>query len=197
MKPKFFLLPVVIGLIILVCVFIYQQRKRFVNNTNQSAVVLQIQQLNKLETAQFTIEKIIDSKTVSSNIFQEFLYGDKILLIAHGEVVAGFDLSKISKEDIKIQENRLTVSLPPPEILYTRIDNDKTKVYDRTQGLLTKGNKDLESEARLRAEESIRKAACDAKILDQATDSVKKQLKTMFGSYGYSEITINVPAGTC
>ncbi|MEO6508412.1 MAG: DUF4230 domain-containing protein [Patescibacteria group bacterium] len=153
--------------------------------------------MNKLETAQFSIEKIIDAKTSSGNVFQELLYGDKILLIAHGEVVAGFDLSKVNKDNVEVKGSSLQLMLPAPEILYTRIDNDKTKVYDRKQGILTKGNKDLESEARKSAEQSIRQAACDADILEQASTNVKKQLKTMFGSYGYSEISIDIPRGNC
>jgi hypothetical protein len=195
MNHKYFLFPILSG-IILVSFFIIFQKKIKIN-TNQTAVVKQIQQLNRLETAQYTIEKIIDAGTANSNIFQELLYGDKILLIAHGDVIAGFDLSKINKEDVHINGTQLNITLPPPEIFFTKIDNDKTKVYDRKQGLLTKGNKDLESEARKSAENSITKAACDAKILDQATENGKKQMKIIFSRYGFSQVEVIVPPGNC
>ena len=63
-------------------------------NTDRAAVIKEMRSLQRLETASFTIEKIIDGGT-SGNVFQQFLFGDKILLIAHGQVIAGFDLSQI------------------------------------------------------------------------------------------------------
>lgn len=197
MNAKYFLLSFVIVLALFIAFLIFKISPTFNINTNQTAVIKEITELNRLETAQFTIEKIIDAKTGNINVFQEFLYGDQILLIAHGEVVAGFNLSKMKSEDVEIQGSRLRLTLPPPEILHTRIDNDKTKVYDRRQGVLTKGNKDLESEARKSAEDSIRRAACDADILEQATVNVKKQLKIMFIPHGFSDISIEIPRGNC
>jgi hypothetical protein len=197
MKLKYFFLPIIVVAVIAGLYLLLQQKPLFKINTSQTAVIKEIRELNRLETAQFTIEKIIDAKANSNNVFQEFLYGDKILLIAHGEVVAGFDLSSTGADDVKIEGSKLNINLPPPIILFSKIDNDKTKVYDRTQGLLTKGNKDLESEARKAAESSIRQAACDAKILDQASDNGRKQFKTMFSSFGFTEINVNIPQGVC
>jgi hypothetical protein len=197
MKLQYFLAPIVVAALIFGLIFLFSRISPFEIHTGQTAVVKQIRELNRLETTQFTIEKIIDAKTNSSNALQEFLYGDKILLIAHGDVVAGYDLSKIKNEDVRIEGKTLNITLPPAEILYTRLDNDKTKVYDRTQGLLSKGNKDLETEARKAAEEQIRIAACDAHILDQASDNAQKQFKTMFSSFGYTDVIVTAPKGQC
>ncbi len=193
---KYILFLIIIFILILGILYL-KKHPLFKINTNQTAVIKEIKDLNKLETAQFTIEKIIDAETSSNNAFQKLLYGDRILLIAHGQVVAGFDLSKIAKENVEIDGSRLQLSLPAPEILYSKIDNDKTKVYDRRQGLLTKGNQDLESEARKSAEASIRQAACDAQILEQASNNVKKQLKTIFITSGFKEVSFIIPRGNC
>ncbi len=198
MNFKFVLLPILLAVFILWLFYFFNTKDAFNINTDQTAVVKEIKDLNRLETAQFTIEKIIDAQANSNNVFQEFLYGDSILLIAHGEVIAGFDFSKLTDSDVKVEDSELLkVTLPAPEILFTRIDNEKTKVYDRRQGVLTKGNKDLESEARKSAEDSIRKAACEADILGQAATNGEKQLKTMFSRFGYKEIVIDIPTGTC
>jgi hypothetical protein len=166
-------------------------------NLSSAAVIKEVRSLQRLETASFTIEKIIDGGNNNDNIFSQLLFGDKILLIAHGQVIAGFDLSQMSEKDIKVTGTSLTLTLPKPQILVATLDNTQTRVYDRQKGLLNPGSKDLESEARLAAEQSIRKAACDGDILKQASDNAKKQLTSLFSALGFTEININIPSGAC
>ncbi|MGD9129586.1 MAG: DUF4230 domain-containing protein [Candidatus Woesebacteria bacterium] len=171
---------------------------KFKLNLDQAAVIKEIQELNKLETASFNIEKIIDAGT-DANQFKEFLFGDRILLIAHGRVVAGIDLSKIEGKDIQINEEskELKIKLAAPQIFHTIIDNEKTKVYDRKKGILTKGQKDLEAQARQAAEESIQEAACEADILDIAATSAEKQLIILFKALGFESVIIKIEKGNC
>ncbi len=165
-------------------------------DTSRTAVVKQMRSLARLETAVFTIEKVIDGGTTGGNIFQRLLFGDKILLVAHGQVIAGFDLSQISEKDITIEGKNVTVKLPAPTILVSTLDNSQTKVYDRQKGLLNDDDT-LESQVRQAAEISIRDAACDAGILQQASDNGRKQLTALFTSLGFETITFEIPQGTC
>lgn len=163
---------------------------------DHAAVIKEVQSLAKLETASFTIEKIIEGG-VQGNAFQNILYGDKILLIAHANVVAGFDLSKLNPELVEVKGTRLQITLPAPEILYSRLDNEQTRVYDRKLGLFTKGDPGLESQARAAAEQSIRLAACEGQILVAAADNGRKQFQTMFASAGFTEVIVLTPIGEC
>lgn len=165
-------------------------------NTDRASVIKEMRSLQRLETASFTIEKVIDGGT-SGNIFQQFLFGDKILLIAHGQVIAGFDLSQISDKDIEIKDQTIRVILPKPQILVTTLDNTQTKVYDRTRGILSPGDKDLESKAREAAETSIKKAACEGGILKQSSDNARKQLSAFLSALGFTQISIDIPEGSC
>lgn len=165
-------------------------------NVNQAAVIKEMRELNRFETASFTIEKIIEAGT-SGNAFNEFLFGDRVLLIAHGEVVAGIDLSQLTEKDITIRGTELRVELPAPEILFVRLDNHQTRVYDRDQGVLTKGDKDLEAEARQAAEDEIRKAACESNILEQASGNARKQLTALFNALGFTKVVLVIPEAGC
>lgn len=165
-------------------------------NTDRASVIKQMRSLQRFETASFTIEKIIDGGT-SGNVFQQFLFGDKILLIAHGQVIAGFDLSQISEKDMEIKNQNIRVTLPKPQILVTTLDNTQTKVYDRTRGILSPGDKDLESKAREAAETSITKAACEGGILKQAGDNARKQLTAFLSALGFTQISIDIPETSC
>jgi hypothetical protein len=193
----FFLLTfVMVGVLV---VFISTRAKYsnpYTINIGQTTVIKQLRSLNRLETASFTIEKIIDAGT-SGGKFEEFLFGDKILLIAHGEVIAGIDLANLDDNAVTIEGSTLRLALPAPQILVTRLDNEQTRVYDRRQGLLSKGDKNLESEARKAAEQTIKDAACKGGILQQATDNARKQLTTLLKSLQFTTVIITIPSGSC
>jgi len=163
---------------------------------SRDSVIKEVQQLGSLETASFTIEKIVEAGQ-QGNAFQDLLYGDKILLIAQGKVVAGVDLYKIQEKDITIKGTELSINLPSPRILSSTLDNSKTKVYDRTQGLLNRGNKDLETQARQAAESSITQAACDAGILEEAKKSAIERITQLFRFAGFSFVKVNISTGKC
>ena len=181
-------------------IFIYkktQSQSAYTINADQTAVIKEIQELGRLETAAFTIEKIIDAKTNDDNVFKEFLFGDKILLIAHGKVIAGVDLATISNADIELKNNTVKMYLPATEVFTTYLNQEKTRVYDREQGVLNKGDKDLESAARKAAEESIYDAACEAGILDEASQNAKKQMEALLKGLGFEEVTVEAKVGKC
>ncbi|HEY1037650.1 MAG TPA: DUF4230 domain-containing protein [Candidatus Paceibacterota bacterium] len=165
-------------------------------NLSQSSVVKEIRELGRLETSSFTMEKIIEGGQ-KGNFFSNILYGDRILLIAHAEIIAGFDLKKLADKDVEVDDGKLTISLPAPEILVTKLDNEKTRVYDRKQGILSRDGKDLESKARAEAERAIRQDACAANILETASDNARKQLKALFATAGFDEVTVYIPQALC
>lgn len=162
----------------------------------ETVIVQQLKSLNRWETASFTAEKIIDKSTDQKGL-KHLLFGDRVLLIAYGEVIAGYDLAKMKPDYVQIQKDTVSVHLPVTEILVSRIDNTKTRVYDRRQGLLTKGDVDLEAQARSEAESVIRKAACDAGIFKKAEDNARKQLTTLLSKYGFNKIEILTFPSSC
>jgi hypothetical protein len=166
------------------------------NAQKDTAVVDQIRALNRWETSSYTVEQIIDNGT-SGNVFQQFLFGDRILLIAHGSVTGGFDLANLSSNSIHITGKNIAISMPAPEILSTSLDESQTRVYDRQKGLLVPDNDNLESQARISAVNKIRESACTEGILNTSSDNAKKQLTTMLQALGFENITITIPLGHC
>ncbi|HRN96314.1 MAG TPA: DUF4230 domain-containing protein [Candidatus Levybacteria bacterium] len=194
--PQIIFAGLIVIVVLVIGLFIRSQFTSKYEFRNGAAVVKEMRALNRLETAQFTIEKVIDAGT-SGNEFQNLLFGDQLLFIAHGEVVGGFDLSKLNEDDISVSDTAISLTLPQPEILFVRLDSEQSRVYDRRQGLLTRGDKDLESEARMEAERAIRQAACESGILTQAIDNGRKQLTTILRSFGFEQVSIQIPMGSC
>ncbi len=165
---------------------------------SRTAVIREIKSLNRLETAQFTIDKVIEAGTdKNDNTFSQILYGDRLLLIAHGTIIGGVDLSKLTENDVQVSGQTISMTLPAPEILVSTIDNAQTKVFDRKLGFLTKGDKNLEAEARQKALTSIEQAACEGGILVQSGENAKKQLTVLLGGLGFTSVTVNIPQGKC
>lgn len=160
------------------------------------SVIKEIRSLGNLETASYSIEKIVEAGE-DNNRIQDLLFGDKLLLIANGKVVAGVDLSQIAEKDVLVEGDNLSITLPKPTILSSNLDNSQTKVYDRTQGYLNRGDKDLETTARKSAEAAITRAACEAGILSEARENAIKRIKQLFGFAGFTTIEVFIPHGSC
>ena len=103
-------------------------------------------------------------------------------------------MGKLKPEDLRLENGVLYVRLPPSEIFFATLDNDKSYVYDRETGVLTRPTVDLETTARQVAEDEIRKAAEEDGILELAQQNAETYLAKFFGALGYSN-TISALAG--
>jgi len=143
----------------------------------------EIRALARLETIQYSIEKVITGET-GGGTFQS-LFGDKILFVGHGTVIAGIDMEKLQPEHMRFENGVLTVRLPPAEVFIATLDNEKSYVYDRATGVLAKPDVNLETLVRQRAEEEILKAAIEDGILEQAQLNAEAYLFKFFTALGY------------
>jgi hypothetical protein len=143
----------------------------------------EIRALARLETIQYSVEKVITGET-GGGTFQS-LFGDKILFVGHGTVIAGIDMDKLRPEDMRFENGVLTVKLPPAEIFIAALNNEKSYVYDRNTGVLTKPDINLETLVRQRAEEEILKAALEDGILEQAQLNAEAYLLKFFSALGF------------
>ncbi len=112
-------------------------------------------------------------------------------------VIAGVDLGRLESSDIAIDDlGRVTLQLPAAEVFVATLDNDKSYVYDRDTGLLTRGDIQLEAEARRVAEAAILQAAIDDGILEQAQANAEVYLARLLLGLGHPEVQFWVAAGT-
>lgn len=165
---------------------------------DRAAVVRQMQALSRLETYTYLTEQVITAER-GGNEFYNFFRGDKLLLIASGEVIAGFDLNKLREGDVVVSADgrSATVALPPAEILVSRLDNNKTQVYSRETGIFTQGDPGMETEARRVAEGRIVEAACDAGILSRASEQGRRAVEGLVKSFGFESVMVNAAPGAC
>jgi hypothetical protein len=150
------------------------------------SIIHDVRTLARLETIQYSIEKVVTADSGRQDL--AVLFGDRLIFVAHGNVIAGIDLADLTQEDLWLNNGTLYVRMPAPQVFIATIDNDKSYVYDRDTGLFTKGNIDLETLARQAAEDEIEKAAMEDGILDLAQTNAEYYLSRLFQTLGYPQV---------
>lgn len=148
-------------------------------------VIRQIQSLARLETASYTIEKVITAESGEGPL--GFLFQDRLLLVAQGHVIAGVDLSLVGDDDIQVSGASVFLTLPASEIFVATLDNDGTYVYDRQTGLFGQ-QIDLETLARQEAEHAILEAALSDGILDLAQQNAEAVISRLLEAIGFEDV---------
>ncbi len=153
-------------------------------------IIRQVRNLSRLETASYTVEKVITAESGQGPF--AFLFGDRLLLVAHGQVIAGVDLGRMGEEDIIVaEEGKVVVTLPPAEVLVVKLDNQDSYIFDRDTGLVGM-NPALESEARRAAEQEILNAALEDGILDMAQRNAEATVRQLILALGFREVIFAV-----
>ncbi len=156
--------------------------------TTGPVVVEGIQELDQLATVRWT-ESVPVTRETGGGILDRLFSGEKVIVIATGKVEAGVDLGDISKDDVSVGGDSVSIDLPQPEILSASLDEEKTRVYDRDFSPLNMRPDDqLVEEARLRAVEKIKGAARENEILDTAEKNAEDSVRAFVTTLGFEEV---------
>jgi hypothetical protein len=156
-------------------------------DVSQPTVVDRIQRLQRLETVIYTMDKIV-SGAKENPLLPNFLAGDRLLMLVHGEVVAGIDFANLKPGDVRVDGKQVWLRLPAPQIFSTRIDSAKTKVYSRQTGLLVSTDPDLETQVRQEAERQLQEAAMADGILRNAQQNAASTIRSLLQGLGFEKI---------
>ena len=182
-----------IGLMIAFCfALLILRRSSGPKFANTATVVLQIQSLSELVTVKYVLEKVIVAESPKTTTLENLLPGqdDRIVLLAHGIVKAGVDLSKLRPEDIMVTGEKIRVQLPPAYVTDGYLDENATQVLDRQTGLLRKSDRKLEQQARQEAQAQIQRAARQSNIEREANERAAQQLTLFLKTFGYKEVEV-------
>jgi Protein of unknown function (DUF4230) len=154
---------------------------------SQPTVIASIQRLARLESVVYTMDKVVEGNRTSQYL-PDLLTGDKLLMVVHGQAVAGVDLSQVQASNVLIDGRSVIVTMPRAELLSVSLDNSKTRVYSRITGLLVPADPNLESEVREKAEADLRQSALDSGILTTAEGNARATLTTLLHSLGFQQV---------
>jgi hypothetical protein len=157
--------------------------------TTTSPVVLEgIRDLNQLATVRLT-ESVLITRESGGTRFERIFSGERVLLVAVGEVEAGVDLANMGEDDVQIDGDRVTIRLPEPEVLSTSLDEGETGVYDRDFGPLNfRPDDELVEEARDEAVYRVEEAARENDVLDSARRNAEDSIRAFVITLGFEEV---------
>jgi hypothetical protein len=156
-------------------------------DVSQPTVVDRIQRLQRLETVVYTMDKIVTGAK-ENPLLPNFLAGDRLLMLVHGEVVAGIDFSSLKPGDVTVEGRHIRLRLPAPQMFSTRIDSGKTRVYSRQTGFLVPSDPDLETQVRQEAERQLQEAAMADGILRTAQQNAISTITSLLQGLGFEKI---------
>jgi hypothetical protein len=156
--------------------------------TTSPVVVEGIQELDRLATVRWT-ESVVITRESGGTQLEQFLTGERVLLVATGEVEAGVDLAEMDEDDVRVDCDRVTVDLPEPQVLSSSLDEERTRVYDRDRGLLNLGADEvLVQEARQDAEAEVVTTAEENGILETAERNAEESIRAFVTTLGFEEV---------
>lgn len=144
-----------------------------ITETNFKTVLEGVESLGKLELVKYNFKDVVEH--TQKNGYSSVL-DSKVLLIVAGEAVGCMDLTRIKAEDITEVGDSVYVHLPAPELCYSKIDLQKSKVYD-SESLPFIKDDNLIGEAYAKAEKQIEKSALESGILVQTQAMAQTMLK--------------------
>jgi hypothetical protein len=155
-----------------------------------ATVVMQINDLSRLETASYEMEKVVTADSEGDGLIG-MLLGESMIFIAYGKVYAGVDFAQMTAADLVVVDpDTVMVHLPPAQIFadIPILDNERSYVADRDTGLLTRADPELETQVRQAAEASIREAAQASDILNRANANAQTYMRNFLSGLGFTEV---------
>ncbi|SEG42817.1 Protein of unknown function [Bryocella elongata] len=156
-------------------------------------VIDKIERLSRLETVVYSMDTVVEGNE-SNPVLPDALAGDKLLMIVHGQTIAGVDLSQLKPESVQITEGKdgrtIHLTLPASQVFLTTLDNGKTRVYQRDTGLLVKADPNLETSVRQKAQGELQQAALTDGILDAASKNARATVTAMLEGLGFAHVDV-------
>jgi hypothetical protein len=165
---------------------------------NPVVIVEEINTLARLETTSYTFQDVLQIERNQDLLFGAF--GETLLFVAYGDVIAGVDLSKMQPADLQVvSPTTVIVHLPDSEIFLTDLDNERSYVANRDVGLFTNADPQLETLIRQEAEARMLEAAMSNNILDRADAEAEAFMRSFLLGLGFEEVIFSEttpPPGT-
>lgn len=157
-------------------------------------VVEHIRKIAEFTSACYYEEYVIQHKKSASQnaMFNSIMVKPEIVLMAKGRVRAGFDLGKISADDMSLSGDTLRVALPAPEIFDVITNPSDYEIFVEQGGWTHEEITELQVDGR----ERVLTNALKNNILQKADSVGRERLTALFRTFGFDvvELTQAQPA---
>ena len=165
-----------------------------------TTVVTEIKKISEFTTYTYIDELIIHEKKTEEKENKGHLFGigkkdvpdtlrSEIVMIVSGVTRAGYDLGKVSENDIRISRDTISVNLPAIEIFDVIVNPSDTKMFVE-EG---KWSHEEVSQMQVNCRNQMHQNALDRGILKKANEVGKEKVENIFKALGFKVVTIITP----
>ncbi|WP_155907380.1 DUF4230 domain-containing protein [Lunatimonas lonarensis] len=162
-------------------------------NNDRELVVGKIQQASDLVTAEFVVDKVVFGKK-SKKVFFIPVNEASFLAYSQAKIKTGIDLNRITESDIVIDGTKISISLPPIEVINFSYPPDKfvedTLISNPNRFLNNISLEDQEEFFRM-AETDIRESLPYLGIVKTSQEHTRKMMHSLLKALGFNEIYIS------
>ena len=198
------LVAVVVGALILLPAIIpgldsLNPFKTETEDRSQPVLLKSLSRLSEYRAASANLQVPVEVRE-DVGVLPDFIAGKKTLLIASGTVDASVDFSQLRGENVKVDDDRtsVTLTLPSARLSEARVDLEKTHVFDTARGLVNRvgdafgdGGADEERRLLALAQRKLAEAArAEPQLLRNAEENTRAMLEVMMRGLGFERVTI-------
>lgn len=193
---------IIIGCVVAVTLFLFfrlhrKRRKQMGSIENTQNIIVSIREIAELTTASYFSETVEEKRKrkkgadgkvgdLLDKVGANYAINDVICIIVRGVVHAGYNLKHINEEDFRYADDKLTIQLPPVEILDVIVNPTDCDPY------MQHGHWSFDeiTEIEANAKNKIKDEAIAAHLLEQAAKNGEKQIRALFLGLGYKDIEL-------
>ena len=177
---------VVVVLTLIVGWFLFHSKsEEKVSETNDIAIT-EIKAIGKMELVKMNVKDVLEY-----TIKRDYLPDSKILLVVSGEIAGCIDLTKINPSQIIHQDSVVKITLPKPEICYSKIDHQKSKIYNATTYFLLDNELALTQLVYKRAESYFQSDSLNQIVFKQTEENAQKILKPLLEKISKKQVVLS------
>ena len=141
-------------------------------------IIQQVKNIAQMFTQTFYDEYVYDTGVIRTPIFSQ---NKRLIFIAKGEVISGFDLSELSEKSIIRRDKSIVVKLPPARILDVVINPSGFETFIEEGEITFEESKKFHEDARRIFDRNAR----DKGILKNSAEQGRQMLEKFFRLLGF------------
>lgn len=149
-------------------------------------IVQQVKNIAQMFTQTFYDEIVYDTGVMRTPVFSQ---NKRLIFIAKGEVIAGFDLSELGESAIMRRGRSIVVKLPPARVLDVVINPSGFETFIEEGEISFEESKRFHEDARRIFDENARRKG----ILRNSAEQGRQMLEKFFRLLGFETVDIIIP----
>lgn len=141
-----------------------------------------------------TIKKERDKTAAADSMIaglRNRMLGEELVMDVGVRIVAGVNLKHLGEDDIRIDGNSVSISLPPTKVLMVYVDESLTRVVARKKGWLSSHDISLMDAARREAMDAMVTAAIEKGLFQRAGQQAAATVAALARGLGVENISVS------